>query len=209
MKENFLIDYLTTLGPHLAYFILFLGSCVEGESIVLTAGFLAYTGFLELKWVMVIAFFSTLLADQALFFVGHYRGRKILARHPEWQEKTRKIFTLLHKHNVLFILGFRFIYGIRTLSPLVIGAAGVSIERFIVLNLIAAVIWTVISCTGGYLLGYFFADKIEQMIVQVNHYQKVVVLGIGFLAFFVVGGVYIYRKWNASSKKEPGSEKHN
>ena len=197
-----MIDFLTEMGPQLAYFILFLGACVEGESVVLTAGFLAYTGFLKLEWVMTIAFFSTLFADQILFFIGHSRGARILARHPEWQERTKRIFRLLHKHNILFILGFRFVYGIRTLSPLVIGTAGISVKRFIVLNFVAAIIWTIISCVGGYMLGYFFADKIEQIVHQIGHYQKIVVLTLAVLIIFSLGGIGIYRKIVETRKKK-------
>ncbi len=197
-----MIDFLTKIGPHLAYFILFLGACVEGESVVLTAGFLSYTGFLDLKWVMCISFFGTLFADQILFLIGHWRGTRILARHPSWQKRTKKIFTLLHKYNVLFILGFRFIYGIRTLSPLVIGTAGISIKRFIILNFISAIIWTVISCLAGYMLGYFFADNIEQIIQQIAHYQKTVVMVLVSLVIGGVIGFYFYRKASHLQKKK-------
>ena len=151
---------------------------------------------------MLIAFFSTLFADQILFFIGHRRGADILARHPQWQQRTKKIFKLLHQYNILFILGFRFVYGIRTLSPLVIGTAGISIKRFIILNFIAAVIWTVISCVGGYMLGYFFADRIEQIVHQIGHYQKIVVITLAVFITFLLGGTYIYRKAVQTRKKK-------
>ena len=201
-KETFLLDFLTEIGPHLAYFILLLGSFVEGESVVLTSGFLAYTGFLELKWVMLIAFCGTLFADQLLFFIGCRRGAEVLARHPAWQARVQKIFALLHKYDVLFILSFRFIYGIRTLSPFVIGTAGVSIKRFVILNFVAAVLWTFISCGAGYMLGYFFADSIEQILSQIGHYQKIIFLTLGILIIAVAAITYSYRKLLQKRKKK-------
>lgn len=195
-----MIDFLTKMGPGLAYFILFLGSLVEGESIVLTAGFLSYTGFLDLKWVMIIAFLATLFADQTLFMVGYYRGAKLLARHPNWENRVQKIFRLLHQYDVWFILSFRFIYGIRTLTPLVIGAAQINFKKFLILNLIAAILWTGISCTAGYILGYFFADNIEDIFHKIGHYQKV---GFFWVAgVLVVGGavLYGYKKYKKSEK---------
>lgn len=190
-----MLEFLTSHGPWLAYLILFLGSLVEGESIVLSASFLAYTGFLSLPKVMTIAFIATLFADQTLFYVGRFYGPGLLERYPRLKDKSKRIFDLLHKYNISFILGFRFVYGIRTASPLVIGSAGIDIKRFTILNFIAAIIWTVVSCGGGYLLGYFFADVIEDAIQKVGHYQKVALLGFGGLIALIVVFVYGRRKW--------------
>ncbi|MGI4850973.1 MAG: DedA family protein [Janthinobacterium lividum] len=196
-----MIEYLTDLGPHVAYLILLLGACIEGESIVLTASFLAYTGFLKIEWVMLIAFMGTLIADQVLFFIGHKHGPDILQRHPKWKDCTEKIFELLKKYDLWFILGFRFIYGIRTLSPLVIGTMGVPVRRFVILNLIAALIWTVISCGLGYMLGYFFADRIEDMIHKIGHYQKIIVISTGVVVIGLVLILWIYKKMTKNTKK--------
>lgn len=198
-----MIDLLTEYGPTLAYFILLLGACVEGETIVLSASFLAYTGFLSLPTVMLVAFCGTLFADQGLFFIGRHYGPALLERHPKLKEKSQRIFDLLHKHNVLFILSFRFIYGIRTASPLVIGTAGVPVRRFLILNLIAAVIWTVISCVGGYLLGYFFADDIQEMLIKVKHMHKYLFLGLGGVIALVAALIFL-RKWARRRKYKTG-----
>src|SRR3546814_54852 len=128
---------------------------------------------------MIFAFVATLFADQILFYVGRFYGPGLLERYPKLKEKSKRIFELLHKYNTPFILGFRFVYGIRTASPLIIGTSGVSIKRFTILNFLAAVIWTIVSCLGGYLLGYLFADVIEEAIFKVGHYQKVAFLSIG------------------------------
>lgn len=147
---------------------------------------LSYKGHLSFPIVLLISFIGTLTADQTLFYVGRHYGPGLLKRKPQWREKVDKIFTLLHRHNIGFILTFRFIYGIRTLSPLVIGASGVSAKRFTMLNLIAAVLWTLISCTGGYALGYFFGDAIEELIDKVIGYQKIFIITIVVLVILIV-----------------------
>ena len=195
-----MIEFFTTHGPWLAYVILFLGSLVEGESIVLTASFLAYTGFLSLPKVMTIAFVATLFADQTLFYVGRFYGPGLLERYPKLKEKSKRVFALLHKYNTPFILGFRFVYGIRTASPLIIGAAGVDISRFTILNFCAAVIWTVISCLGGYFLGYLFADVIEDVIHKVGHYQKIAFIGVGSFLVIGLGIFYLRKKWREKKR---------
>ncbi len=141
--------------------------------------------------VLLIAFTGTLTADQTLFYIGRRYGPDLLKRKPHWNDKVERIFKLLHKHNLGFILTFRFIYGIRTLSPLVIGASGFDNKRFAVLNLIAAVIWTILSCSTGYFLGYFFGDTLEDLINKAMRYQKLIVFTL--IGVFTI--TFLIKKW--------------
>lgn len=174
---------------------MFLGACIEGESIVLFFSALSYKGYLDFPAVLAVAFTGTLLADQSLYYIGRYYGPKLLERKPHWKPKIERIFALLHRHELLFILSFRFVYGIRTLSPLVIGASGISAKRFSILNLTAATLWTLISCTTGYYLGYFFADAIEEFVEKVIQYQKIFILTIIVLIGVVVIVKKGWHKW--------------
>ncbi len=188
--ENLLVEY----GPKLGYFILLLGSFVEGESVVLTAGFFAYKGYLSLPLIILIAFLGSTAADQLLFFLGRIYGPGLLERKPSLKPKAEKAFMLLKKYNVWFIMGFRFVYGIRTVSPFVIGASGIDVKRFAILNVIAAAIWSVLSCCAGYLLGYFFADDIDYAIEQAIKYQKITITIIILLIAGISTFFYFKRK---------------
>jgi len=185
--EKLFLEY----GPFIAYVILLLGSFVEGESIVLTAGFLSYKGYLSLPLIMLISFTGTLFADQLLFFIGRWYGPGLLERRPKLKEKSARVFNLLHRYHTWYILGFRFVYGVRVASPLVIGAAGIPVRRFVILNLIAAVIWAVLSCWAGYLLGYFFADQIETIIQKAIQFQKVTIS----IIVLIIAGISLYFYW--------------
>ncbi len=167
-----LLGTLMEYGPKMAYVILFLGSLVEGESVVLTAGYLAHKQFLYLPYVIGIAFVATVIADQALYFVGRIYGPTIFTKRPHWKEKVQKAFDLLHKYNTGFIFSFRFIYGIRVISPIIIGTSGISAKRFAILNILAAAVWAVVSCVGGYLIGYFFSDHIDAVFAVIIKSQK-------------------------------------
>ncbi len=135
------------------YLAVFLGSLIEGESVILTAGVLAQKGYLSLWGIMLVSFMGTLLADQLLFHVGRLHGNRLLAKWPSLESKASRALNLLHKYNTLYILSFRFIYGIRVVSPIIIGMSGVTTKRFTFLNIIAASIWSVLSCLAGYALG--------------------------------------------------------
>lgn len=167
------------------YIAVLLGSMVEGESVILTASFMAYQGYLSLPKIMIIAFLGTLFADQALYYVGRHYGKRFFKKFPKMQEGSKRAFDLLHRWDIWFILSFRFIYGIRTISPIVIGAARVPPKRFIPLNLLSAIIWTIISCVGGYMLGGTFEVIVENF-DSLKKYFVLVPLGILTLGF----GIY-------------------
>jgi membrane protein DedA with SNARE-associated domain len=49
---------------------IFLGTMLEGETVVIIGGFLAHRGYLSLFGVIIAATIGTLLADQFFFFLG-------------------------------------------------------------------------------------------------------------------------------------------
>lgn len=137
------------------YLTLFLGALIEGESVVLTISAMAYAGKFYLPKVMLIAFLGTFIADQALFYLGRYFGARLFARFPKLEKSTAKAFKFLAKYDVPFILIFRFIYGIRIISPVVIGSSKISVAKFTLFNLLAAMLWVFVSCYIGYFIGAF------------------------------------------------------
>ncbi len=192
-----LIDWFVAWGPELSYLILFLGSLVEGESFVLTAGYLAYKQYLSFPYIVVVAFFGSWIADQSLYFVGRYYGPGLIARYPSWKPSADKAFTLLHTYKTSFIFFFRFVYGIRTISPLMIGASGISVVRFTTINVIAAVIWALVSCSAGYAIGYYFSHEIEAGFTLASKWFTYII-GIGLLLVFAI---LFYRNHRHNSKK--------
>lgn len=144
-----LFNFLQAWG----YLGVFLGSLIEGESVVLMVSSMAYLGKFSLHKVMFWAFLGTLIADQLSFYVGRLLGDRLFLKSKTLGEKSKKISRLLEKYDVPFIFGFRFIYGIRILSPFFIGISKISILKFSVLNFFSAVIWSILSCTLGYYVG--------------------------------------------------------
>lgn len=186
-----LIVFIQTWG----YLAVLLGAMIEGESVILSACAMAYLGYMSITKIVIIAFLGTLIADQALFYLGRFYGARILARFPKFQEPTEKAFALLHKWDLWFILSFRFIYGIRIISPVVIGSAGVTPSRFIPLNVVAAIVWTSISCTGGYLLGSVI-EAIDFKIIE-----KYIFIFSGLLLFLLIGlGYFAWKKLYAKTR---------
>lgn len=155
--EQGLIEFVQNYG----YWAVLLGSFVEGESVILTASAMAYAGHLDIIKVMLVAFIGTLIADQLLFFLGYFYGPRTINwvknRFPKSAPYIEKALKFLEKYQTLYILSFRFIWGIRIISSVIIGAQKVSFLRFTFLNCISAIVWSVLSCSVGYFLGGAFS----------------------------------------------------
>lgn len=167
------------------YLAVFLASLIEGESVILPAGYFAAQGLLDLSYIMAVAFTGSLIADQTLFFLGQAWGKTLVERlskkKPFLKEPVHKAFSFLQSKPTFFIMTFRFIYGIRIISPVIIGAAGISFRQFAPLNFIAAALWSFTSCMAGYLFGGF-------LLHHLSHTQRFFVLGsIGFLSLIWLG----------------------
>jgi membrane protein DedA with SNARE-associated domain len=163
------------------YLAVFIGTFLEGETILIVAGFAAYEGYLELPLVILSAFFGSLFGDQLYFFIGRYKGRALLERFKSWGPRVARFRKLMDRHNTWFILIFRFLYGLRTPAPFAIGLSDVSIKKFVILNVISAAIWAV---TLG-ILGYFFGQVMEAVLDDIKKYELIIMGGILFIAIMV------------------------
>jgi membrane protein DedA with SNARE-associated domain len=156
------------------------GTAMEGETILVIAGFLAHRGYLALPYVILAAFIGTLVGDQFCFHLGRKSGAALLEHRPQWQAKANRVRTLFEQHRIAIVLGFRFLYGLRIITPFVIGMSGFSAKLFIVLNAISAIIWAVvISC-----LGYAFGQFLTVLLKDVKQWEKWIILGM-----LVAGGL--------------------
>jgi membrane protein DedA with SNARE-associated domain len=144
-----MVALITTYG----YFAVLLGTFLEGETILVLAGFAAHRGYLELPWVIAAAAAGTIASDQLFFYLGRFRGAAWLERRPVWKARADRAFRLVARNETLIILGFRFVYGLRTVTPVVLGVSRVRPGKYIALNIIGAVAWAIAFGLVGYLAG--------------------------------------------------------
>lgn len=148
------VEYLIATYGYLAIAI---GTFFEGETIVVLGGFAAHQGYLSFPFVLLNAFLGTFLGDQLYFYIGRVKGKSILTHRPRWKSKSEKIISLFHKHHIALILGFRFVYGIRTITPFILGWMRIAPARFLVLNFLGAGAWAIGIGALGYAFGYHFS----------------------------------------------------
>lgn len=157
----------------------FFGAALEGETAVFLGGVFAHRHFMAFWEAATAASLGSFAADQAWFFAGRYANRIGFVQRALKTEAAQKVNHLLETYPTGFILAFRFIYGMRTVSPIAIGLTSVPASRFVILNLIAAIVWGV-SITA---IGYLFGNAVEALFGRLKlHIHLIVALAVGVLA---------------------------
>lgn len=169
-SHNLLHDY--------GYIAILVVTFLEGESIVIVAGILAYQGRMDPTLIVLTAMAGSFLGDQFYFTLGQKFGTPLLKRFPGLEKRIEWAFIMVRKYETLFILSFRFIYGVRNVSPFVIAMSGVPRLRFVLLNIIAAGIWAIAFTSAG----YFFGRAIKAWFGQYEYGTLGVVGGLIVLA---------------------------
>lgn len=172
---------LADLLSHFGYLAVFLGTLLEGETVMLMAGFAAHQGYLDLPLVIAAAFAGGLLGDQCLFALGRCRGAWLLERFPRLRAPAAKATRLLDRHQRAIIFGIRFMYGVRTAGPVAIGMSDVPVVRFVALNALGALVWAMLFSTLGYLGG----QGAERVFGALLHYEKGALVSLAVLGCLV------------------------
>jgi membrane protein DedA with SNARE-associated domain len=159
---------------HWGYLAIVVGTFLEGEAVLVVAGAMAHRGVLSLPWVMVAAFVGSLLGDQLWFLLGRRYGTPWIARRPKIQARTEVVQTWLRKYGTAFVIGFRFLYGLRSVTPALLGASGYHARRFAVLNVLGAAIWS--AAFAGF--GYGIGAGMKAMLARHGHMHELTATGL-------------------------------
>jgi membrane protein DedA with SNARE-associated domain len=193
------LDYIVKLidtDTWVPYAILLVWTFLEGETIVIIAGIAAQDGSPRLHLVILASFCGSLCSDQLMFFLGRLKGKAFVANRPVWKARAEKVYRLLEKYQTALILGFRFLYGVRNVTPLAIGMSAVTTRRFITLNVIGAAVWATTFACGGYLFG----AAMERLFESRKH--KLMLVGVILIIVFALWLFRIIRRRRAKTARQ-------
>lgn len=163
------------------YLALFVGCLLEGETLLVMAGFAAHQGHLSFAAVVSIALVAGALGDQLFYWTGRTWGPGLLGRYPRLHERARTVSRLLQRYDAMLIVGVRFMYGLRIVGPVAIGASHVPPVRFALFNLLGAAIWAPLVAGAGYLFGH----ALKRLMGDVDRIE-----GVVFVLIAVIVGLY-------------------
>ncbi|WP_331012213.1 DedA family protein [Sphingomonas sp.] len=182
---------IETLVAKYGLIALCVGAGMEGETVVLTGGVLAHRHLVPVWGAVAATALGSFVADQSFFALGrryrdHPRVQRIMAR-----PAFARVLATLERHPVGFILAFRFLYGLRTISPVAIGTSQVPIRRFVLLNAVAAVAWAAMFTA----LGYAFGEGIEELTGRFRpHLPTLLGTASGIAALVLIVRLWLVRR---------------
>lgn len=165
---------------HYGLLAIFLGAGVEGEPFALAGGVLAHRHWLPLWAAGLAAIMGSCLIDQGWFHLSrnfrHSRAVQAVTARPAF----RRSLALIERNPVLFVLLFRFAYGLRAITAVAVGASQMPTRQFVAINIVAAIVWGAVF-TG---LGYSAGPVLEA--VQARYGWGMTALSVGVSVLIVV-----------------------
>lgn len=165
-----------------------IGLPFPGSVLVAWAGFLAKQGAFNIIIAWLVSLLGYLLGSLSAFMIGRHMGKPFMQRWRRYirltPERIDKAKELLQKSAPVYIIGGRFLPTIGNVTPYVAGISGISMVKFLIYDMIHAVLWLTTFLGIGTMLG----SKWHRM--ADNPWFKWVAIGGGLLIL-----VYVFRNF--------------
>jgi membrane-associated protein len=128
---------------------------LPGDSLLFAAGTFAALGALDVWLVVVLLITAAVIGDTVNYWVGAYIGPRAFRGNVRFlkREYLERTHAFYEKHGGKTIILARFIPIIRTFAPFVAGVGAMSYPRFIIYNVLGAVLWVGLFVLGGFFFG--------------------------------------------------------
>ena len=160
---------LSTFG----YPVIFLGAILEGETVLLIAGFLVHEGYFSPLTTWLVAALGATSGDQTFFHLGRAHAEKVIAKLPPHLRWPVGFATKLVARNPTFVLlTMRFLVGMRLLLPVLCGAARIRAGKFMAFNMVTAAFWAAFFL----ILGFLFGEAAKPFLKRVQAAEVILVV---------------------------------
>jgi membrane protein DedA with SNARE-associated domain len=132
-----LLRFLSQYG----YFAILFAAFWEGEAVLIAAGVLCGSGYLDWRLTIIAAAIGGSAGDQIYFYAAHDRAARLINKSKRLRKWYPKISKFVLRHGTIAVLLSRFATGLRITIPLVCATAGMSPKKYSPLNLISAFAW--------------------------------------------------------------------
>lgn len=200
---------LETAGPAVVWIVvltfvflecaLIVGLFLPGDSMLITAGIVLVTHSPDgtQAWALSAgAVVAAIAGNQVGYAIGHRTGSSIAARRDGKYINTRnlhRVNVMLERHGFLAVFVSRWIPWVRTLCPVVAGAAKMDHRKYTIASTLGAIVWAPVLL----LIGFYAGTHIERV-----PWLMPAVL-IVMIAALVIGTALGLRHYHQEMAKEP------
>lgn len=158
------INYLIVKGGYIVIFfssilegVPLVGMLIPGHVIILSAGFVAKLGLLNIWFVIILSSLGAVIGDYLGFYFGRRYGMRFIDKLRPYffikDSHIEKAKSLLDKHTGKALIIGRFSPITRALMPFMVGCSQAPARRFWLFNIIGGVLWVTSSVLIGYIFG--------------------------------------------------------
>jgi len=163
---------------------------IPSEVVMPLAGFLAWSGKLDLFLVIICGTVGNLLGSVALYVLGRGPGFSLVKKYGRYlfidEGDIKKACVLFWKYGGLIVFVGRMMPAIRTVISLPAGIANMDIRKFITYTFIGSVPWNVFLAYLGWLLGENWA--------MIEKYTRMLDYAIVTIMILLIASYIIYKK---------------
>lgn len=177
---------------------LLIGVLLPGDSLLVTAGLVAYLGGWPLGLLLLTLCISAIVGDSIGYSIGFKVGPKIFNRDDSWffkKDHLLKAQEFYERHGGKTIVIARFMPIIRTFAPVVAGVGKMQYGRFLFYNIFGGIGWVCSMILLGYSLTPIFNPLLQPIFGQdfkfENHVEKVIIVVV---LLSISPGIYHYFK---------------
>ncbi len=141
-----ILDNLATYG----YIILAFYSFGGGMVALVGAGILSALGKMDIATSILVATLFNFLGDTVLFYLAQSNKKDVMKYMQRHKRKIAYTNLLMRKYGSLVVFIQKYIYGVKTLVPIIMGLSKYDLRKFTILNIFASIIWGVVVGLGSY-----------------------------------------------------------
>jgi membrane-associated protein len=183
---------------------------LPGDSLLVTAGLVAYSAGWSVPLLIVTLSASAILGDTVAYWIGYHTGPRLFSREKSLLFRKDHLLAaqaFYEKHGGKTVVLARFMPIIRTFAPVVAGIGRMKYSRFLYFNVFGGIGWVVSMVLIGYALTPFldpllkpiFGDGFQMQ----DHVEKIIIVVV---LLSIAPGIiaWLRAKWG---KKQPAADK--
>ncbi|MBN9277593.1 MAG: DedA family protein [Hyphomicrobium sp.] len=163
------------------YTLMFAYATSHSLLLAMFAGYVAHSGALNLVTLIVVCWIGSFAGDVVRFWVGRRYGTRWLGSFPKLERAIQTAAQLAARHHMWMILVHRYPNGIRGVAGFAYGVSPLPWPSFLVMNFIAAGIWSVAVVSAGYAFGQVSEKFMSQASSGLGAVMLVAFLGLSWV----------------------------
>ena len=175
------------------YLAVFVGTFLEGEAILIAAGFFASRGYLDPMAVLVVSFAGAYAGHIFWFWLGRVHGVRLLDRFPRMKRHFGKGIRVFERYGAAAIILTQWIYGLRITCTVIIGMSRIGLVKFFIYQALSCALWAAVITAAG----YYFGRAIESLLGRVEHMERYALLFIAAIAL----GFWLWHRYKEKQEE--------